>query len=113
MTINDIDTNKLFNNTISSNIYTYNIPDAKNCTTCQHSNVCMYREEYNNLLNTIIDAVKDSKYPDIFTPTCNCKHYASNNYTIYSNGINAIPVNYNKEYINKITVGDSSCKLNS
>ena len=90
---------------------------AAKCSSCIHSDVCRYQENYYKILREIERTINEKSYDNMFKLSLNCDHYKANpTIGIYNNCNTRVAPSYtindftNKDNIYKTTVGDSVIK---
>ena len=97
-----MESNKYTLKTIGGN---YTTTNAK-CYNCEYSEVCKYKDKYNELLNEIIKQYNHFDIDDTFSLRLDCKYFKNNNYVTLGGYLNGGIINANpcKEVSNSSTI---------
>ena len=85
------------------------------CNSCDHNNVCRYKDNYYKILREIERTINEKSYDNMFKLSLDCDHYKANDINIrYSYDTRPVLTNIadhtTKDDIYRITLGDSVIK---
>ena len=101
--------------TITNNTNKAYTAHVAKCSSCIHSDVCRYQDNYYKILREIERTINEKSYDNMFKLSLDCDHYKANDINIrYSYDTRPVLTNIadftNKEGIYQTTVGDSVIK---